>query len=456
MSSTSNQSQEKSSSVSKLSNGYLLLSLLLLAYILSFIDRNIMAILISPIREEFDISDTAYGALNGVAFSLLYTFIGIPIAWLADRKSRVNIIAIGTAFWSVMTFLCGLATGFTSFFVARMGVGVGEAALSPPAHSLLADYFPKEKLPTVMAIFTLGIPVGIGVSYTLGGWIYGELLEHGNIVLPLLGAIKPWQATFMIVGFPGLILAFFISRMVEPQRPHLNTNLGNSLDLQANAQGFAQTWSFLKQHYLIYFNIFMAIACLSIVGYGFMMWFVEHMSRAFNEPAHELSQLFGILYLFVGSAGTLGGAFFAAWLVKKGFEDAGIRLVFIVAISWIIPAIAAPLMPSLSSAQWMAIPYILLLNGYFGVSIAALQIITPLNMRAQVSAVLLFATNVFGLIVGPLIIGFLSDFIFAQSGQLSLAYALAATGGVFCSLAAILIFLSLKPYRALLSASDND
>jgi len=433
-----------------LSNGYWLLALLLLAYILSFIDRNIMAILVGPIREEFAISDFEFGILNGVAFSLLYTFVGIPIAWLADRKSRKNIISLGTAFWSVMTFCCGLASGFVGLFIARMGVGVGEAALSPPAHSLLSDYFPKEKLPTVMAIFTLGIPLGIGVSYSLGGWVYGLLAAQESLVLPLLGELAPWQATFMIVGLPGLILAALIYRIIEPARLGGTGQLALAEQKGLSVSAVAQ---FLYQHKRIYLNTFAAIACLSIVGYGFMMWFVEHMSRAFDQPAHELSQSFGFYYLFAGTLGTLGGAFFSAWMVKRGIEDAGIRLVLIVALLWVAPAIAAPLMSSVDSAQFMSLPYIFLLNGYFGVSIAALQIVTPNQMRAQVSAVLLFMTNVFGLVVGPMIIGFLSDQVFAAEGKLSLAYALSSTGGLFTVAAAAFLIFALKPYRALLKTS---
>lgn len=429
------------------SNGYIVLSLLLLAYILSFIDRNIMAILVKPIREEFEINDFEFGILNGVAFSLLYTFIGIPLAWLADRKSRKNIIAIGTGFWSLMTFICGLATGFYSLFAARMGVGVGEAALSPPAHSLLSDYFPKEKLPTIMAIFTLGIPVGIGISYSLGGWVYGLLAEHILVSFPLIGAVKPWQATFMIVGLPGIILALLISRIHEPERTGLLT-----INHTTNPLSIKQVFLYLLDHKTVYFNIFASIACLSIVGYGFMMWFVEHMSRSFEQPAHKLSQNFGIMYSIAGSIGTLSGAALSTLLLKKGFADAGIRLIFIVAIAWFLPAISAPLMSSLKGAQLMAVPYIFLLNSYFGVSIAALQIITPNQMRAQVSAVLLFMTNVFGLVIGPMIIGFLSDKVFDDAGIQSLGISLSVIGGIFCGLAALLLLLAMKPYQRLLAS----
>lgn len=428
---------------------YWVVLLLLLAYILSFIDRNIMAILVGPIRDEFAINDFQYGILNGVAFSLLYTFLGIPIAWMADKKSRKNIIAIGTAFWSVMTFLCGLASGFYSLFIARMGVGVGEAALSPPAHSLLSDMFSKEKLPTIMAIFTLGIPVGVGVSYSLGGWIYGVLAENQGLTVPLLGTLKPWQATFMLVGLPGLVLAFFISRLQEPLR--------TGLRLSQNAEegvSLKQAFCFILANKGVYLNTFFSISALSIVGYAFMMWFVEHMSRVYGEPAHELGKSFGWMYLVSGSIGTLFGAWFVGVLSKKGYKDAGIRVVLLVAFAWVIPAIAAPQMPSLAWAFYVAAPCVFLLNAYFGVSIAALQLVTPNDVRAQVSAVLLFSTNVAGLVIGPMIVGFLSDSVFTGFKEQALGHALSSVGAVFCTVAGVLLVFALKPYQRMLSALE--
>ncbi|NRA40723.1 MAG: MFS transporter [Pseudomonadales bacterium] len=421
---------------------------------MSFIDRNIMAILVGPIREEFQINDFQYGVLNGVAFSLLYTFLGIPIGILADRSNRKNIIAVGTAFWSIMTFVCGLASGFFSLFAARMGVGVGEAALSPPAHSLLSDYFSPQKLPTIMSIFTLGIPVGIGISYSLGGWVYSWLVELDQLSLPFIGALAPWQATFMIVGLPGLLLAAAIYAMQEPKRQGLAKPLSTEPSDHMQTMQLGQMLAYLGQHRRVYLNIFITIGLLAIVGYGFMMWFVEHMSRRFSVPAYELAKPFGMLYLLAGSCGTLFGAFFASWLVKRGYQDASLRVLWIVSIAWVLPAGFAPLADQLWLAQLLAIPCVFLLNAYFGVSIAALHIISPNQMRAQVSAVLLFMGNVFGLVFGPMLIGWLADYVFSAYAASALGLALAACGFVCCSLAAVLSGFSLRPYAAL-AASLN-
>jgi MFS family permease len=430
-----------------LSNRYFLLILLLGAYILSFIDRNIMAILVEPIRAEFQISDFEYGLLNGLAFTFLYAILGVPIGWLADRKSRKNIIALGTSVWSVMTFLCGLATGFYSLFLARIGVGVGEAALSPPAHSLLADYFDKKALPSVMAIFTLGIPVGVGISYSLGGWIYGILLDNKELLLNVFGGIKPWQATFMLVGLPGLLVAACIFFMVEPKRQGLLENKKTHSEIS-----LSHLLDFLWKHKTVYASIYCSIACLAIMGYGFMMWFVAHMSRVYHVESHIIGKDFGLMYLVFGTLGTLFGALLSTFLTKRGYTDAGIRTVFIVAVLWLLPAIAAPLMPTLQWAFILSAPCIFLLNAYFGVAIAALQLCTPNQMRAQASAMLLLMGNIFGLAVGPAIIGLLSDRVF--EGEHSLAYALSTVAAIFCPLAIMLVYRSLKPYQQLLAKAD--
>ena len=401
-----------------------------------------MAILVGPIREDFNISDKQYGLLNGVAFTFLYVILGIPIAWLADRKSRKNIIAIGTAFWSLMTFLCGLATGFYSFFIARMGVGLGEAALSPPAHSLLSDTFSQQKLPTVMAMFTLGIPLGIGISYSLGGWVYAWVDAQQRLMLPMLGEIKPWQATFMIVGAPGLLLAALIFCLSEPKRT--GVVISQNFDKMPTV---AQSLAYICAHKTVYLSIFVAISALSMIGYSFMMWFVAHASRVYAIAEYEIGQSFGFLYMLFGVLGTLFGAAFSAYLARGGHCDAGLKVMLIVAILWLLPAIAVYFMPSLYLAYFLAAPCVFFLNAYFGVAIAAIQMITPNQMRAQISSILLFATNISGLLIGPVLVGSLSSDVFA--GEYSLGYALATVAVIFAPIAIFSAPMSLKPYRKL-------
>ena len=178
-----------------------------------------MAVLIGPIRAQFDISDFQYSLLHGFAFSMFYIALGLPIARLADQRSRKWIITAGILLWSIMTCLCGMTKSFAGLFFARVGVGVGEAALSPPAYSLLADLFSSEKLPRAMAIYTLGITLGGGLAYIVGGAVYQHFAAAGGATLPLIGQVHAWQITFVAVGLPGLLVAGLLSLINEPDRP---------------------------------------------------------------------------------------------------------------------------------------------------------------------------------------------------------------------------------------------
>ena len=192
------------------------LGVLLLAYILSFIDRNIMALLVGPIREDFNISDFQFSLLHGLAFTLFYIVLGLPIGWLADRISRKLIISSGILFWSVMTSLCGLANNFQSLFLARIGVGVGEASLSPATYSLLSDLYSEKNLRWATAIFAMGITIGSGTSYMIGGWLYDTLSAMDLSSYPVIGDMAVWQITFVGVGLPGLVVVVLMLFVSEP------------------------------------------------------------------------------------------------------------------------------------------------------------------------------------------------------------------------------------------------
>ena len=182
----------------------------MLAYIFSFVDRQILALMIEPIKRDLGLSDTQFSLLHGLAFSLFYAFMGIPIALLADRYSRPRIIAIGVAFWSLATAVCGLSRNFAQMFLARIGVGVGEAALSPATYSMLSDMFPRDRLGRAVGVYSIGSFIGGGLAFLIGGYVINLLKRVDTVVLPLLGALRPWQVTFFVVGLPGLLVALLI------------------------------------------------------------------------------------------------------------------------------------------------------------------------------------------------------------------------------------------------------
>jgi MFS family permease len=420
---------------------YYALAILLLAYILSFIDRNVMAVLVGPIRETFDITDFQFSLLHGFAFSMFYILLGLPIARLADRQNRKWIITAGVFLWSVMTCLCGAARSFTTLFLARIGVGVGEAALSPPAFSLLADLFPPEKLARALAIYTLGVTLGGGLAYIIGSAVYQAFAAAGEIHLPLLGETSAWQMTFIAVGAPGFLIVLLLGLMKEPARR-----------VQAHGApdtSLRQVWQHLKAHGRAYIGIIGSMSVLAILGLGTMAWYPEYLIRTFEMDRAAAGGQFGLIFIIAGSLGALAGGWSVQPLAARGYLDAPLRIIFAVACLWVIPAALGPLAPNQQLAVLAAAPVIFFLNSYYAVGVAALQHITPNHMRAQVSALLLFLTNLFGLALGPSAVALLTDYLFGDDQ--ALRYSLALLPLVVCPLAALLAWQGFGPYRRALA-----
>ena len=199
--------------------------LCMLAYIFSFIDRQILALMIEPIKADLNLSDTQFSLLHGLAFSLFYAFMGLPLAYLADRFSRPKIIAVGIIFWSIATALCGLSKNFIQLFFSRMGVGVGEAALSPAAYSMFSDMFSKDKLGRAVAVYSIGSFVGGGIAFLVGGYVIGLLKDLSLIEIPVFGAVKAWQMAFILVGLPGIFIGLlFVLTVRDPKRKGQSVN----------------------------------------------------------------------------------------------------------------------------------------------------------------------------------------------------------------------------------------
>lgn len=401
-----------------------------------------MAVLIGPIRAQFDISDFQYSLLHGFAFSMFYIALGLPIARLADQRSRKWIITAGILLWSIMTCLCGMTKSFAGLFFARVGVGVGEAALSPPAYSLLADLFSSEKLPRAMAIYTLGITLGGGLAYIVGGAVYQHFAAAGGATLPLIGQVHAWQITFVAVGLPGLLVAGLLSLINEPDRPTADALSAAADNVNPSLGDIAQQ---LKDHWRAYLGLIGSMSMLAILGYGTMAWFPEFMMRTFNADRAVIGGQFGMLFIVAGSLGTLAGGWSVKPLAERGFSDAPMRVILACALLWLIPATLGPLSPSPTQALFAAAPIIFFLNAYFGVGIAGVQLITPPQMRAQISALMLFSTNLFGLAFGPSAVALITDFVFAD--DMALKYALALLPVIVCPLAAALVWQGMRDYR---------
>ncbi len=426
---------------------YYALGVLLAAYILSFIDRNVMAVLIGPIRQDLDISDFQYSLLHGFAFSMFYIVLGIPIARLADHGNRKWIVTVGIFFWSIMCCLCGMARTVAMLFVARIGVGVGEAALSPPAFSMLADLFPPAKQARAFAIYSLGVTLGGGLSAIVGGFVYQHFSTSGGAVLPLLGHVNAWQMTFVAVGAPGLIIVLLLAFIREPARRmdrDIATDTGSSL---------AETWRYLKLHKRIYTGVIGANAMLTVMTYGMLAWYIEFLIRTYGVERADAGMQFGLIIIIAGSLGALVIGWLVQPMVQRGTVDAPARMLLIVAALVFLPAVLGPLSPNPTLAVVLACAVMFLLSGFYGPGVTALQMITPNRMKAQVSALSLFFANLFGLALGPTIVASLTDFVFGDDA--ALRYSLAVLPLVLCPAAALLAWQALKPYRALVSRGPD-
>lgn len=418
------------------------LAIFLLAYVLSFVDRQILSLMVDPIRRDLGISDLQIGLLQGAAFALLYAVLGVPIGMLADRLVRKRIIALGVGFWSIATGLCGFAGSYATLFVARMGVGLGEAALSPTAHSFLSDAFPPARLARAMAIYSLGITLGGGAAFMIGGSVIDLVARSGATTLPLIGPLKSWQLAFLIVALPGLLIAPLVLLVTEPRRR------GAMLapDLVPERPTLAAVLRYVTSNWRAFVPIYLTSSLLGILGYSMMSWYPTLLIRSFGLSPGEAGHYVGLIYLLLGSAGSIIGGLLAERLAARGQHDANLRVVAIVSGAVALPAVAAPLMDGLPAMLLLFAPATFLQSGFFGASIAAIQLTTPNRMRATNAALFLLANNLIGLSLGAAIVPLTDQLFF---GGKNLGAALAVIAAAVCPLSLMLARWGLAPYRAL-------
>jgi MFS family permease len=419
-----------------------MLAVLLLAYVLSFIDRLIPSLLVGPLRHDLGISDFQFSLLQGAAFTLFYATLGVPLGRLADRHDRTRIIAIGIALWSLMTTACGIAAGFGGLFLARIGVGVGEAALAPAAHSLFSDSFPPARLTRAIAIFSMGIPLGAGLAFCLGGTVVEFVAT-----LPSIGTVKSWQLTFFILGLPGLAVSVLTATLREPQRRDLSAS-AHCLVLP-NPTKARETLSLLVSRWRIYAPVYFSIALLGVLASAYLSWYPTFLVRTFRWPIRQAGIDLGLIYLIFGTAGTVSSAMLSEWLARRQYADANLRVIMGIALLLLLPATASPLMPTGWLALLVASPTVFLLNGFVSVSVAALLVVTPNRMRGFMSATFMLTINLITIALGTSLVALLTDYVFHD--DLSLRYSLAVVAVLTCPLAALICGSGLKHYRVALA-----
>lgn len=391
----------------------LTLALLTLVYFFSYMDRYILAILLEPIKADLHLSDTQLGLLSGLAFAVFYATLGIPVARLADRSNRRNIIAVALTLWSGMTALCGLAGNFTQLLLARIGVGVGEAGSGPPSHSIIADLYPPEKRSGAMAIFSSGVVLGGSAGTIIGGAIAAE---HG------------WRVAIMAVGLPGVLLAVIVRLFaVEPRRGQSDPGhrAASNEPMPGAWQAFTAMWANGPAFHLV-----MGVTITSMIGYAVSSFGPAFLQRSMGLSMKQVALTVAPMVAVLGTISGIGGGKLADWAGKRWGLHAQCWMVAILKVFAFPCAIVFYLAPSQTVAIGAYALYLLFASSYLGPSFALIQGLAPVRMRAMWAAVTLLVINLIGLGLGPTLVGVLSDVMKPYVGpQQSLRYALVIVAG---------------------------
>ncbi|WP_447764494.1 spinster family MFS transporter [Sphingopyxis panaciterrae] len=424
---------------------------LLLAYTLSFVDRMILSLLVAPIRAALDISDTQVSLLIGLAFALFYTLLGLPLAWIADRHNRRNLIVAGIGFWSVMTTLCGFAGSYATLFLVRMGVGVGEATLSPAAFSILSDYFPRDKLARAIAVYSIGVPLGSGIALILGSFVVQAVLAAAMVDLPFYGPIEAWRMIFVWVGAPGLLICLLMLTVREPFRRDVKRV--DELALAGEGEAAPGLLAHLKRQRVALGALFLGMSLIGLVMYGVIAWVPTFFARTYGMEVSDAGLWFGVIMAIGGAAGLIAGGSLADRLYAKGVADSHLRVMRLSILLGAPPLLAAAFMPSSTLAFVMLACAFPMLTMH-GVGTVALQLITPNQYRARMTALYFFIVNLTGLGFGPMVIALLTDNLFQDDG--ALRYSIAIVTAVAMPLAAIILTFGFKAFAGELTRISTE
>ena len=417
--------------------GYSAVAVMTLAQVFAFIDRQIPAMLVEPIKQDFNLNDSQIALLGGAAFSIFYAIMALPIGYAVDRYKRVNVLGTGIFVWSLMTTLAGLANSFGRLFGARIGVAVGEAVMAPVSVSLVSDYFPQNKQGKPMGVITAGVYLGIGATLIGGGYLIDYLTDIGGITIPGIGYFKPWQATFLLVGIPGILISIAAFMLHEPKRLGLSKMQDNSKPINI--------FSHLKTNKITLFPMFGGLIFMALIFYSFTFWAPSMMVRTYGLSLTEVGFTLGIITIIASILGTISSGTVVDYLRSQGHSDAPIRTGMFACI-FATPAIClAPIVDSLF-LTWVLIGiYLFFISSFAPIGLLAVSGISGNEVKGQMAAVHAFLMMAFGLSLGPQITAFFTDFVLMDESKLG--YAMALTGALVLPVAAIFFKISSSSYQ---------
>lgn len=419
-------------------------------YLNSFLDRQILSLLVPAIKADMGLSDTQLGFLGGPAFAVFYILAGLPIGWLADRMSRRLLVGLGQVVWSLASISFGLARGFVQMAGARIGVGVGEATLSPSAYSLITDLFPPNRLALALSVYGMGISVGGGLANLVGGYALEAMGvssggESVSYVLPLVGERQAWQVVFFVIALPTIPLTALLLTLREPARRGVRLTRGADGRSRPIRLPFSQVRRYLRANAGTVLSHNVGFAFLSFSGYGAAFWNPALFVRLFEWDLAFVGKALGAATIVLGPAGIVFGGWLADRLFERGYRDARVRVGLISALVWLPFGVLYPLMPDGTTAFAMLAPAILIASMSWGIAPAAIQQLMPNQMRGQASAIYLFIVNLLGLTFGPQILAVLTDYVFQDEMKVHLS--LVAVGAFAHLAGGLLLFLCLRRFR---------
>ena len=422
---------------------------LMLCNTMSFVDRQILSLLVAPIKHDLGLTDTQIGLLQGLAFALFYTFMGLPLGRVADTSSRRTLISFGVLFWSFMTGASSLAKSFWSLFLARMGVGVGEATLAPAAFSLISDYFAAGRLATALSAYSMGIFIGSGLALIVGGAVVTATSRMAAVELPVLGLMASWRLTFFVVGIPGVLVSLLVWTVREPvRRTALRTPDGklSKLGIGAVVTELRLRWQSVIG---IAFGMVFQTTCL----FGFNAWSPSLLQRVYGWPASRAGLALGLITISCGCLGMYAGGRLCDRWKSQGILEAPLRVAVWGAIGMFVFFMPALTAGSYTVTLALLCPAMFCMALPIGSSFSAVQLIFPNQVRAQISALLLFILNLGGLTLGPLLPGVFNDYLFRSEKMVGASLALSM--GIAATLMAVVYRLTYGCYRTHLAAMER-
>lgn len=415
---------------------------LMIGYLFAFLDRTIIGLMVQPIQSDLQISDTQMSLLMGLAFTLLYSIVSVPMGYLADRINRVRLIKFGAVIWCIMTAACGFSTTYVQLFAARVMVGLGEATLLPSANSLISDYFEPERAAKAISIFNLGLAGGAGLALVLGGQLISSITDAGGVGIPWIDDFKPWQIVFILLGISGLIFVVLMQGVKEPPRTgRLSTDKLWTL---------AKTAGYFRENFKLYGLLCLSLTLLTLLSFAVLGWVPTYFIRVHGWTASEAGFSYGIASIIASIAGMLTSGWWIDRRRARGEVDAAWKVM----MTGLLVFIPGYIVATLFDNTWITLA--LLMCGVFGGSLAAIAAPTvlltasPNEARGMSIALTYLVVNLVGAAFGPTAVALLNDYVFQDGDAIGLSISIVCLVGYIGAGAAA--YFGLPHYRARMQA----